>query len=190
MQAPQEWHQTDGRMWVFAYGSLIWNPGFAFDRQDVARLDGWHRSFCMTSIHYRGCEKNPGLVLALDAMSGASCHGVVFRVTPEREAETLAVLREREMVASAYQERWLAVEAANSGTVTALAFVIDRDHPQYRRALSLEEQAETIARAIGQRGSNRDYLFNTADHLSGLGIDDEEMIELTRLVRALPIASD
>ena len=55
-------------LWIFGYGSLIWNPGFAFDDRVVARLDGWHRSFCMRSIHYRGTVEVPGL--GLDAAMG------------------------------------------------------------------------------------------------------------------------
>ncbi|MCE2749325.1 MAG: gamma-glutamylcyclotransferase, partial [Rhodobacter sp.] len=32
-----------GRLWVFGYGSLIWNPGFPVADRQIARLDGWHR---------------------------------------------------------------------------------------------------------------------------------------------------
>ena len=46
-------------IWVFGYGSLIWDPGFACAEALVARLDGWHRSFCMWSVHYRGTAAAP-----------------------------------------------------------------------------------------------------------------------------------
>lgn len=185
MQVPQEWQATDGRMWVFGYGSLIWDPGFPHDRHDVARLSGWHRSFCMSSIHYRGCVERPGLVLALDEAGDAHCDGVAFRVTGGEENATLAILREREMVSSAYEERWLAIEVRGVGEVVALAFVIDRQHPQYCGRLDLNHQASIIAGAVGQRGPNRDYLFNTCDHLQALGIADADLTRLADLVRAL-----
>ena len=89
-------------LWVFGYGSLIWDPGFPVAERRIGRVQGWHRSFCMRSIHHRGTVEQPGLVLALDAAEGASCQGVVFRVAPGAEAATIATLRERELVSSAY----------------------------------------------------------------------------------------
>lgn len=172
-------------MWVFGYGSLIWHPGFAVAEQQVARLTGWHRSFCMRSIHHRGTEAAPGLVLALDAAPGAVCDGVAFRVAPGTEAETLAGLRERELISSAYLERELPVALAGGGTVTALAYVIDPDHVQYCGGIALEEQAQIIAAAVGGRGPNRDYLFSTAAHLAALGIADPDLEWLAARVRGL-----
>ena len=172
-------------MWVFGYGSLIWNPGFAVAEARVARLTGWHRSFCMRSIHHRGTVAAPGLVLALDAAAGAVCDGVAFRVQPGCEAETLAALRERELISSAYLEREVAVDLAGGARVSALAYVIDPDHAQYCGGLALEEQAQIIARAVGGRGPNRDYLEATARHLADLGIADAELEWLAARVRAL-----
>ncbi|MEC8794732.1 MAG: gamma-glutamylcyclotransferase, partial [Pseudomonadota bacterium] len=91
-------------LWVFGYGSLVWNPGFEFSETHVARLKGFHRSFCMRSIHHRGSVEEPGLVLALDAKDGAACEGVAFRVAAGTEEATMAYLRERELVSSAYLE--------------------------------------------------------------------------------------
>ncbi len=88
-------------LWVFGYGSLIWNPGFPVAERRLARAPGWRRSFCMRSIHHRGTEADPGLVLALDRADGAACDGVAFRVAPGAEAQTLADLRERELISSA-----------------------------------------------------------------------------------------
>lgn len=171
-------------MWVFGYGSLIWHPGFPVAEFRVARLHGWHRSFCMRSIHHRGTEENPGLVLALDEAPGAHCDGVAFRVTPGAEAQTLADLRERELISSAYLERELPVELAEGGRVTALVYVIDPHHVQYCR-LGLEEQAQIIAHAVGGRGPNRDYLTATAQHLAQLGIGDPDLEWLAARVRAV-----
>jgi cation transport protein ChaC len=172
-------------MWVFGYGSLIWHPGFPVAERQVARLTGWHRSFCMRSIHHRGTVTAPGLVLALDAAEGASCDGVAFRVEPGAEAETLAALRERELISSAYLERTLPVTLSGGGQVQALAYVIDPDHVQYCGGLALEEQAQIIAHAAGGRGPNRDYLFSTASHLADLGIADADLEWLAARVRAL-----
>jgi cation transport protein ChaC len=177
-------HQT-GRLWVFGYGSLIWNPGFPVADRQIARLDGWHRSFCMRSIHHRGSVEAPGLVLALDRQENALCDGVAFAVAPGQEDATVTALRERELVSSAYLETMLPVTLRQGGTVTALVYVIDPDHDQYCGGLPLEQQARIIARSVGGRGSNRDYLFSTADHLSALGITDPDLVWLADQVRQI-----
>lgn len=171
-------------MWVFGYGSLIWHPGFPVAERRIARLEGWHRSFCMRSIHHRGTEAEPGLVLALDAAAGAHCLGVAFRVEPGAEARTLAELRERELISSAYLERHLGVTAGGEA-LDCLAYVIDPHHVQYCGGLALEEQARIIAHAIGGRGPNRDYLWNTTAHLAELGIADPDLEWLSGRVREL-----
>ena len=173
-------------MWVFGYGSLIWNPGFPISDRQVAVLDDWRRSFCMRSIHHRGTPQAMGLVLALDRDTGARCHGVAFRVAQGAEAATLAALRDRELISSAYLEEWLPVTLAEGGRQQALAYVIDPVHDQYCGGLSLEDQARIIATATGGRGSNRDYLNATAAHLTELGIADPDLDWLVARVALLP----
>lgn len=175
----------NGALWVFGYGSLIWHPDFPVAERLVARLHGWHRSFCMHSIHHRGTVAAPGLVLALDRAAGAHCDGVAFRVAPGAEDATLATLRERELISSAYLEDWLDVTLADGRRVTALAYVIDPAHAQYCGGMPLEAQAQIIARAVGGRGANRDYLFSTAEHLAALGIADSDLDWLAARVRRL-----
>ncbi|MCX7286060.1 MAG: gamma-glutamylcyclotransferase [Rhodobacterales bacterium] len=174
----------DGSLWVFGYGSLIWDPGFPVAEQSIGRVDGWHRSFCMRSIHHRGTADAPGLVLALDRADGAACTGVAFRVAPGAEAETIATLRDRELISSAYLETTLPV-ATSAGAIMALAYVIDPDHVQYCGGLPLEEQARIIAAASGGRGPNRDYLWSTTAHLAALGVSDPDLEWLADRVRQL-----
>ena len=171
-------------MWVFGYGSLLWNPGFDVAETILARLPDYHRSFCMRSIHHRGSLTNPGLVLALDEAAGAACLGVALRVASGAEPETLAYLRERELVSAAYLEKNLRVDLTDGRRVDAVTYVIDRDHDQYC-TLSLEQQAQIIALAVGGRGPNTEYLWNTASHLSQLGIEDADLDWLSARVRNL-----
>lgn len=172
-------------LWVFGYGSLIWNPGFEVAEKRIARLSGWHRSFCMSSIHHRGTVEKPGLVLALDAAEGAHCDGVAFRVVQGQEEETIAYLRERELISSAYLERELDIAFRCGGRATAVTYVIDPAHEQYVAGLSLEDQARIIARAVGGRGPNDEYLYNTAAHLAELDLADEDLDWLVARVREL-----
>lgn len=171
-------------MWVFGYGSLLWNPGFPYREKVIATLPGWHRSFCMRSIHHRGTEEEPGLVLALDADNGAHCQGLALLVEEGHEAKTLEELRARELISSAYLERMLHVDLRDGRRVEAVTYVIDPHHVQYCH-LDLEEQAQIISTAVGGRGPNTDYLHNTASHLFELGIEDSDLDWLSVRVREL-----
>ena len=172
-------------MWVFGYGSLLWNPGFEVAESVIGTLPGYARSFCMRSIHHRGTEENPGLVLALDEHPDTACEGIALRVVPGQEVETLAYLRERELISSAYVERTLTVHLNDNRDVEAVVYVIDEAHVQYCGGLPLEEQAQIIANAVGGRGPNTEYLFNTAAHLDQMNIRDDDMKWLVDRVRAL-----
>lgn len=172
-------------MWVFGYGSLLWNPGFEPVEQVRADLPGYRRSFCMLSIHHRGTPEDPGLVLALDAAEAAdACAGLALRVD-EREAEhVLQELRARELISSAYVEKWVDLPLADGRRARAVTYVVDRDHAQYC-TYALDQQAEIIARAVGGRGPNPEYLFKTADMLRDLGIPDPQLDYLAKTVANL-----
>lgn len=173
-----------GDLWVFGYGSLMWRPGFEWVERRMARLEGWRRSFCLRSIHYRGTPEAPGLVLGLDAGPDAACDGVAYRVPDDARAATLAYLRERELVSYAYHERTAPVRLDGGAQAEALIYVVDRDHAQYAGVLSAREQAAIIARSVGPMGPNRDYLRQTVEHLAALGVRDPELETLEALVRA------
>ncbi|MGI1662597.1 gamma-glutamylcyclotransferase [Palleronia sp. KMU-117] len=172
-------------LWVFGYGSLVWNPGFDHEDRVLAMLPGYARTFCMRSIHHRGTDERPGLVLALDRAQGAACRGVAFRVPAVRAAATLEYLRERELISSAYLEEVHPITLDHGPTVEAVTYVVDTAHVQYCGGLPLETQAQIIARAVGGRGPNTEYLYNTAAHLAELGIEDADLDWLVARVRAI-----
>ncbi|SLN23413.1 gamma-glutamylcyclotransferase [Ruegeria meonggei] len=172
-------------MWVFGYGSLLWNPGFPVARSERATLHGYARSFCMSSIHHRGTEDHPGLVLALDERSDANCKGLAFAVEAGHEDRTLHELRERELISSAYVEKMLDVHLDSGAVLTAVTYVIDADHVQYCGGMPLEEQAQIIAHAVGGRGPNTEYLYNTAEHLTEIDLQDPDLEWLAQRVRSI-----
>lgn len=172
-------------MWVFGYGSLLWNPGFEVAERVIGTLPGYARSFCMRSIHHRGTEDVPGLVLALDEDVGSACEGIALRVAEGHEDATLEYLRERELISSAYVEKNLQIHLTDGRDVVAVTYVIDEAHEQYCGGLPLEEQARIIARAVGGRGPNTEYLYNTATHLSEVGLHDPALEWLHDRVKAI-----
>ena len=174
-------------VWVFAYGSLMWDPDFPRAEAESALLRGYHRSFCLYSYDYRGTRARPGLTLGLDR--GGACWGIVLRLPPEALAEAVDRLWEREMTAPrVYDLRPLPVRTA-SGTRKAYAFTVRRDHPDYAGRLPLEAAARIIAGAAGRRGACRDYLADTERHLAALGIADAPLQRLVERVAALAVAT-
>jgi cation transport protein ChaC len=172
-------------MWVFAYGSLIWRPGFAHAGQHRALLRGWHRSFCLWSHRYRGTPERPGLVLGLDR--GGACHGVVFRVPGATAAEVLRYLDDRELPDGSemvYHRRLVPVRVLETPgmVVPAVTYVVNRTCRNYVPRLAPERAAEVIAGGVGQMGANRDYLLNTLSHLADLGVRDARLERIAALL--------
>jgi glutathione-specific gamma-glutamylcyclotransferase len=160
-------------LWVFGYGSLMWQPGFAFDEMHTAMLDGWHRELCIYSNHWRGTVEQPGLVLGLDA--GGSCRGVAFRVASERAPAVRAYLHEREMRGAVYREVMEKIRLDDGREVEALTYVSDSGHRQYAGDLTREQRLAIVAVCKGEGGLNRDYVINTVLHLRQLYVRDEEL---------------
>jgi len=171
-------------LWVFAYGSLMWRPDFAFMERIEARLVGAHRALCVHSFVHRGTPERPGLVLGLD--HGGTCRGLAYRVSVKKRADVIAYLRKREQVTSVYREVirpiWLRSEPAQR--VPGLCYVVDRGHPQYAGRLSLERQLHHVRQGHGQSGANRDYVVATVAALEQLGYRETELHRLAELLGA------
>ncbi len=161
-----------GDVWVFAYGSLMWDPGFSFADAVTARLWGYHRAFCVDSLIYRGTPSAPGLVLGLDR--GGSCTGIAYRIAARERAAAAHALSERELAEDIYFCRPATLGTA-AGRVRGHAFIVDRSGPFYAGALGIEDKAARIAVCRGARGTNLDYLLETAARLAALGIACREV---------------
>ncbi len=172
--------EGSGEVWVFAYGSLMWDPGFAFAEAAKARLWGYHRAFCVDSLVYRGTPEAPGLVLGLDR--GGSCTGIAYRIAATDRYAAASYLARRELAEDIYFCRRAAL-GIGAGRVRGYAFVVDRSNPFYASPLSIEDQAARIAVCRGARGTNLDYLLETAAHLADLGIADRAVDALLARLR-------
>ncbi|HWT10406.1 MAG TPA: gamma-glutamylcyclotransferase [Roseomonas sp.] len=177
---------ADGHLYVFAYGSLIWRPGFAHAAAHPALLRGYHRRFCLWSHRYRGTPERPGLVLGLDR--GGACRGLAYSVAGRDAAAVLAYLDDRELPDGAekvYHRRMLPLRLLESGRVVrAVAYVANRDCRLYCGRLPPERAAAAIAAGHGQMGANRDYLLNTLSHLRTMGVRDAGLDRIAGLLPA------
>ena len=181
-EAPQ------GDIWVFGYGSLIWNPCIHVAELKRARLTGYHRRFCLWTQLGRGSPECPGLMLGL--MPGGACAGVALRVERAIAEAEFDILFRREMVSGSYVPRWVTVQIEGmKGTAKALCFLINRAHERYAGRLTDATVADAIARAAGPLGACRDYLDHTVAALDALAIEDRPLKRLQRMVRERAVAA-
>jgi cation transport protein ChaC len=166
--------------WIFAYGSLMWNPEFSWDARQVATIRGYHRSFRIWSRINRGTPENPGLVLTLEC--GGSCRGLIYRIDPDRVQEEMARIWKREMTFGSYKPKWLNC-VVGSRLVRSLAFTVNRDASGYAGAIPEQVMVEAIASAKGRYGHAHEYLFKTTETLRLHGIRDTRVEHLTTLVK-------
>ena len=61
---------ADEDLWVYAYGSLMWDPGFVFTEMRLAELPGNQLRFSYRKTLGRGCPERPGLMLAIERSAG------------------------------------------------------------------------------------------------------------------------
>ncbi|MEM7525187.1 MAG: gamma-glutamylcyclotransferase [Pseudomonadota bacterium] len=165
-------------LWVFAYGSLIWDPAVQVEEYRFGAVRGWRRRFCMRLEGGRGSRERPGLMAALD--EGGRCDGVVFRISGALVDQETEYMWRREMFSGAYRPVFMDV-ATPQGAVDALVFVMDQKNERYLPDLPASEAAEMIAAAEGRLGPNFDYLDSLVRHLDELGIEDGDMRRLHAL---------
>jgi cation transport protein ChaC len=172
-------------LWVFAYGSLMWNPGFKTQETQPARLHGFHRAFCIYSEHYRGTPKKPGLILGL--LAGGSCRGLAHRLPSSSYEKVRRYLWQREIENDGvYVEEVRTIHLADGRAVPSLVYLADRAHRQFAGRLSLAASVRLVRQGKGATGSNIDYVRNTVAHLRELGLRDRTLEQLARRATLQP----
>lgn len=168
-----------GDVWIFAYGSLMWDPAVHIVEIRTALLEGYHRRFCLKSQIGRGSAERPALMAGLDL--GGKCHGLALRIPADHVDRETEILWMREMIAGSYVPTFLSVETPQ-GPLHALAFVINRQSSRYCEP-DPEEAARLIATGRGVRGTSVEYLVNVAERLQLLGLSDPGIDQLLTRVR-------
>jgi cation transport protein ChaC len=165
--------------WVFGYGSLMWNPGFAATETQPARLQGWHRAFCIYSEYYRGTPDKPGLILGL--LPGGACRGLAHRLPAKEYDAVRRYLTIREIDNDGvYVEETRPIHLADGRCVQSLVYLADRTHRQFAGKLPLSKAVKLVRQGHGATGSNLDYVLNTVRHLRELALHDSALEELAR----------
>ena len=175
-------HPAGSDLWVFGYGSLMWNPAIHVKAARPALLHGYHRRFCLWTPLGRGTPERPGLTLALEP--GGRCRGMALCIDAGLVESESEIVWRREMLSGAYCWRWVQVRTAD-GPLRAVTFVMNRRNPRYAGRLADAEVAAAIARAEGRIGRCADYLRSTVRHLDELGCSDGPMHRLLCEVETL-----
>ena len=167
-------------LYIFAYGSLLWNPTIDFERQILGKIYGFHRSFCMLTKLGRGSYENPGLMLGLD--KGGSCKGILFKLNKREALKNIDILFKREMVTKAYVPKLLNAHLKSGRRVKAIAFTVDKNHKNYFGEKSYYKKINLISKASGFLGTCSEYLKNTAKSLEEIDISDKEIKSLMKIL--------
>lgn len=164
-----------GDVWLFGYGSLLWNPQVRHLETRVGVVHGYHRGLYLWSRINRGTPQRPGLVLAVDR--GGCCTGVAFRIAAAEVDQELCGLWRREMMLAAYHPRWLPFRSRGQ-LLEALTFVVNREASGYAGAVSDAEMCEALCHARGRYGSCAEYVRRTVDALRAYGLRDRRLENL------------
>ena len=168
-------------MWVFGYGSLIWNPALNFTEKLRGKIHGYHRRFCLWSTIGRGSPSKPGLMLGLE--QGGSCKGIFYKIDRREIRTELDIVFRRELITDAYRPTWVSARVSDKSPFNAIAFVINRDHNRYAGTLDDETMIRTIAEAKGTLGSCSEYFYETVLQLDNHGMPDPRLATIARHVR-------
>jgi cation transport protein ChaC len=178
---PSELGIPPGDLWIFGYGSLMWDPGVPYVEWAPGLVYGYHRALCIYSSRWRGTPERPGLVLGLDR--GGACRGIAFRIARSDVPTSLEALWKREMSRGVYHPRLLRARLPR-GVASVLTFVANPLHPGYAGTLPTERTAELIANCCGARGPNIEYLALTLRHLTELGVRDPKLLRVMEAIQA------
>ena len=173
-------------IYLFGYGSLLWNNPLDASHSHRVTVHGWRRAFCLKNIYGRGSVERPGLTLGLEA--GGNCQGLAFHVSEDRIEHELRILWRREMLLGTYVAQWVdATDADGKSVGPMLTFVADPKNPRYMGDLSTYEVAECLSEASGSLGTSADYLVQTQAELQRVGFTDayidDLIVRVTRLLQ-------
>ncbi len=173
---------ADSELWIFGYGSLIWNPALNYEEQRRCSIKGFQKKFCFWTTLSRGTVECPGLMMGL--LEGGSCNGLAFRIDVSNAASELDVLFRREMSHYIYKPTWIDARCVETQkTFKTLTFVVDKENYRFVDNLSIDDIVRTLATAQGPLGRNCDYLFQLSDKMCELGFEEPELEDLVFRVK-------
>ena len=166
--------------WIFAYGSLLWRPGFNFEAKRAASIFGWERRIWHSSIDHRGTKKFPGRVATIVPVRGGVCEGIAYGVLEAKWGDIVSYLDDREK--AGYRRKYIMSEVKGAGVSRVVTYISE---PFDEWVMEKETDIELIYRLLkakGESGENIDYLMMLDAALKRLNIKDIHVSGLVKLV--------
>lgn len=173
-------------LWVFGYGSLVWNPGFEYAESKCGHIDDYSRRFWQGSDVHRGTSQKLGRVVTLIQETSAKTHGRAFRL--KDEATALAYLGKRESLIGGYTTviTQFYPKDPKENPIPVLVYIALPNNSLFLGSAPLPEVANQIVESKGQCGFNVEYLAKLAAfmRLNFPGVWDDHLFTLEILVRS------
>ncbi|KAG9150523.1 hypothetical protein Leryth_010895 [Lithospermum erythrorhizon] len=176
--------------WIFGYSSLIWNPGFDYDKKIIGYIKGYRRVFDLACIDHRGTPEHPARTCTLEQDDGTVCWGAAYFVRGGEEKEK-AIMEYLERRECEYDKKMLvdffkegdSIEPAITGVIVFTSTLDKVSNKYYLGPAPLEDMAKQIATANGPCGNNREYMFLLEKAMFDIGHEDDYVTEMTTEVR-------
>jgi cation transport protein ChaC len=169
-------------IWIFGYGSLLWRPGFTFQEKRVGYIEGFSRKFYQGSPDHRGVPQAPGRVVTLVPEEGAKCYGVAYQIPASEQESALVALDYREKGGYEQTASDFFPSDGSEKISDVVVYRASEGNPFYLGPTSDAEMVKQILCSYGPSGRNDDYLFSLARTLRSLGIQDDHVFQLEKLV--------
>ncbi len=160
-------------IWIFGYGSIMWNPGFPYKTKKTCFISGWERRFWQASSDHRGTESFPGRVATLIQEKYKRCWGVAYNIDQHHENETLRSLDKREK--NGYERTPVIATSLLGSSFDCLTYVAGPKNRYYVEGESLETISRQIDIARGPSGTNAEYTLLMIQELRKLGVYDQHV---------------
>eukprot|EP01024_Parvocaulis_polyphysoides_P076016 TRINITY_DN9850_c0_g1_i1.p1 TRINITY_DN9850_c0_g1~~TRINITY_DN9850_c0_g1_i1.p1 ORF type:complete len:193 (+),score=34.77 TRINITY_DN9850_c0_g1_i1:52-630(+) len=181
-----------GGVWIFGFGSLVYNPGFEYSQKVFGYIKNYKRVFYQGSTDHRGTPEAPGRTVTVEPMEGAITWGAAYLLAGDEseQQKTLKYLEWREKQYDLRQHVDVFDKENDEIPVIkdALTYIATNDtskNVNYLGYASQEDIAQQIAVSKGPSGPNYEYLFKLADAMRKIEVVDEELFSLEQRVREL-----
>eukprot|EP01025_Chloroclados_australasicus_P036189 TRINITY_DN3681_c0_g1_i2.p1 TRINITY_DN3681_c0_g1~~TRINITY_DN3681_c0_g1_i2.p1 ORF type:complete len:192 (-),score=22.70 TRINITY_DN3681_c0_g1_i2:253-828(-) len=179
-------------IWIFGFGSLVYNPGFEYNQKVYGYIKNYRRVFYQGSTDHRGTPEAPGRTVTVEPLEGALTWGAAYQLAGDEneQQKTLKYLewREKQYDLRAYVDVYGKDDDHNPIIKEALTFIATNNvekNVNYLGYASEEEIARQIARSAGPSGPNYEYLFKLAEAMRAINVLDEELFSLERRVQEI-----
>jgi len=189
-------------LWIFGYGSLIWNPGFEHSKALIGQIKGYSRKFYQGSDVHRGRPDRMGRVVTLIEDGEGSTWGQAF--LPKDHQIALSYLGQRESSIGGYETAltYFYPRDPKEKPFLILVYIAMPSNALFLGADPIPKIAHDIAHSEGECGHNVEYLSKLIafmrvelphivdDHLFSIEKEVRDLLEKAQNTNVMRLFSD